>query len=122
MTPRHEELRKRYVADLREAKSQAERWWEEHAKARAGSKAKRDVAFMRRWPDGPASHPFVIAVIQKYLKACDQLNDLVDDDDFVPLNWFIVDRLDEKDSADLAKFTKSLSYWPIGLLDEEELV
>jgi hypothetical protein len=101
-----------------------------------------------RWPEGAASHPRVLAAIRKYWLACDALNqsrnlefldntaqpepvytlqfeheitpsaDEIVVDNFVDPHIFVSEWLiDEYD--DLASFIGRLSYWPIGLDDQD---
>jgi hypothetical protein len=74
---KHEGLLRAYVLELAAAKTLAEGWWSfllASDAARAGSSALGEQAVRRRWPDGPASHPRVLAVVRKYWLACDALN------------------------------------------------
>jgi hypothetical protein len=78
---RHEKLFEEYAKDLRNAKTRAEAWWKElHERTteEMGSKKLADRELAERWPDGPASHPWVIAVIRKYWLACEALNQEID--------------------------------------------
>lgn len=119
MSPRHKELRSQYIADLREAMGAANQWWKTLlARELQESLSAADAEVRRRWPDGPASHPLVIGVIQKYLKACTSLNAELGPDEAVPLNEFIIDGLDTRDSQDVLAFTDALTYWPIGMDDD----
>jgi hypothetical protein len=106
-----------------------------------------DVAdvLSERWPDGPASHPWVLAVIRKYWLACEAINEenaqidsaradveepeyvLSDDedrdeedssddeDDEIYPHIFVLEWLMTEENDDLATFLGSLSYWPVGL-------
>jgi hypothetical protein len=75
---RHDELFQQYVEELQENKSAAIAWWDDllvRETARAGGD--RDEALKRRerrWPFGPASHPFIIRVYRKYFLLCEELN------------------------------------------------
>ena len=118
MSPRHKELRKLYIEDLRQAMAVAQAWWKAMlAKELDESLAAAASEVKRRWPDGPASHPVVIGVIERYLKACDELN-AIDPDSAAYLNEFIIDGLDTVGSQDVLAFTDALTYWPIGLDDQ----
>lgn len=73
----HETLLKNYVAELASAHARAMTWWEALLKAalqRTGSAALARQEVRGRWPDGPASHPCVLAVVRKYWLLCDALN------------------------------------------------
>jgi hypothetical protein len=77
---RHEQLFEQYVEALQEAKKFAERWWMELVENElsiAGVLEEADKRLMRRWPNGPASHPRVLAVVRKYWLACNELNELI---------------------------------------------
>lgn len=65
----YQELFDAYVAELREAMAAAKGWWDTLV-----AKENEDVV-RRRWPFGPASHPFVIAVFRKWSLAVQDLND-----------------------------------------------
>lgn len=70
---RHEELLDQYARELRSAKARAERWWATLRSTGSGS----ERSLTERWPDGPASHPWVLAVIRKYWFRCEALNQQV---------------------------------------------
>jgi len=77
---RHEALLREYAKELRMAKRRAEAWWAELAKAiraQTADKKTADAVLGNRWPDGPASHPWVLAVIRKYWLACEALNEKI---------------------------------------------
>ena len=77
----HRELFEQYVAELAAARSDALAWWDEllalEAK-KAGSEEAARQALLLRWPHGPPSHPWVIAVFRKYFLACTRLNEEVE--------------------------------------------
>src|ERR1700730_7610672 len=78
---RHETLVQEYASELRAAKARAETWWAEltrQVRTQAGNKKLADQIMRSRWPDGPASHPFVLAVIRKYWLACEALNEQIE--------------------------------------------
>jgi hypothetical protein len=119
MTRKHRALLSEYIAEFREAKKVAEKWWQDLVGSEIDESWKAAVAAAkRRWPDGAPSHPFVVGVIVKYAKACDALNRSLDRADRVPINQFLIDALSSTDTEDLAEFTEPLSYWPLGL-DED---
>lgn len=140
----HDDLLASYAAELRGAKNAAEAWWAELvAEAMpADGDAKRAEAIVReRWPFGPASHPWVIAVFRKYWLACHSLNEenaaLADSDSepadpdegwgedsqspttTVPPRVFAIERLSGGDTEDLYDFILSLLFVPIGEKDGE---
>ena len=149
---RHEALLERYAEELTEAKRAAEEWWSAllaRETAATGSGRKAREGLRKRWPDGPASHPWVIHVIRKYWFACEALNEAIraaetdanereseeyvidtsEDADEEPEDYageeeiyphvFILECLLDGLHDSLATFIGNLSYWPIGL-DEEE--
>jgi hypothetical protein len=73
----YQRLFRRYVNDLHAAKDAATEWWDnllarETSERGSREEAEREVA--RRWPFGPASHPYINAVYRKYFIECEQLN------------------------------------------------
>jgi len=123
MTPQHRALLRQYYEELRRAKELAEAWWKELIGLEIDESWKAALAEVRRrWPDGPASHPYVIGTIVKYAKACDAINRSLDRSDRVPVNQFAIDALDSTDTQDLAKFTETLTYWPLGRGEDGRIV
>ena len=123
MTDRHRALLKEYRAEMRDAMKTAKKWWTTLVASEvteSGVAAEAEVA--RRWPDGAASHPLVIGTIVKFLHLCSELNRSVGQDEAVDLNRFAIEGLDSDASEDVAEFTESLSYWPIGFDDQGQLV
>jgi hypothetical protein len=58
----------------------ADLWWTDLVMSelsQAGDLGEVDKRLMRRWPNGPASHPRVLAVVRKYWLACDALNEVI---------------------------------------------
>lgn len=153
---KHEQLFEHYVKELCEAKEFSERWWKnlvksERSKAKVPEEA--DKRLRRRWPDGPASHPRVLAVVRKYWLACDALNGVIARDSSlnedepgskieyvlapspepeegkeyseeeaeeveeneVDPHIFVLEWLMDGDHDELGDFLGSLTYWPIGL-------
>ena len=139
VTREHRRLFRRYVAELRSVLKTADHWWHRLVAAESPDRAKGLESVHARWPDGPASHPCVIAVIQKYHRACESLNteladshrakkrggaahlDSTEGDLEVYPHIFLVDWLIGGETDDLADFLADLSYWPIGL-DAEDRV
>jgi hypothetical protein len=142
MVMRHETLLVRYVKELRTAKHMAEAWWEallieEQRNAVSEREARRRM--MQRWPSGPASHPFVIHVIQRYHQECEALNrawakesadgpggadrsQREEEPPFVYPHVFLVEWLLEDETEDLVDFLGDLAYWPIGLDEQNNVV
>lgn len=120
MTDEHRALFDRYVAELREARELAIRWWDALVEAEPGADyEEREASARLRWPDGAPSHPVVIGVIQKYLRLCDELNRRLARPQHVSLNRFAIDLLDSQRSGDVSDFLQ-LSYWPLGFDESEE--
>jgi hypothetical protein len=120
MTHEHQALLDQYYAEMRDAMSVAEAWWKQRLAAEVTESPRAaDAEVRRRWPDGAASHPLVIGVIQKYLRLCHELNERLGPELSEDLNRFVIEGLMSDESRDIAKFTRSLSYWPIGLSGNE---
>lgn len=78
---RHEKLLQQYADELRTAKHFAEQWWaylQAVERQKMGSQEIADRVLRRRWPDGPASHPRVLAVVRKYWLLCEDLNQAIE--------------------------------------------
>ena len=74
-------LVKEYADELRAAKTRAEQWWADLIALTGQGVGSSELAerFVRnRWPDGPASHPWVLAVIRRYWLACEALNEQIE--------------------------------------------
>ena len=74
----YDELFEAYVVEMREGMSRALAWWEEilaHEIKLVGQVDEAKLRVNRRWPFGPASHPYVIAIYRKYCLACDRINE-----------------------------------------------
>jgi hypothetical protein len=120
MTDEHQALLDQYYAEMRDAMSVAEAWWKQRLAAEVTESPRAaDAEVRRRWPDGAASHPLVIGVIQKFLRLCHELNERLGPELSEDLNRFVIEGLMSDESRDIAKFTRSLSYWPIGLSGNE---
>jgi hypothetical protein len=119
----HERLFARYVKELRDAKDVAEEWWQALLDAESAKTRDRDLALreiQRRWPLGPAAHPYVIGTIRKYFLACEALND--DGDEEVYPHVFVSEWLLDEDTEDLGDFMSVLNYWPIGLDSDGDFI
>src|SRR4029434_5701955 len=139
---RHEALLEEYASALRVAKGRAEQWWAELIVRIENDREERAA----RWPDGPASHPWVIAVIRKYWLACEALNETIEreggpsahpsepeyfladeetddrteeeaseEEEEIYPHVFVMEWLMTDEHDDLADFLGRLSYWPVGL-------
>jgi hypothetical protein len=138
----HDELFAEYVKELRAVKDAALAWWAELIAESSSEHGDRAEAVLReRWPFGPTSHPWVIAVYRAYWLACHRLNREIEatsgepeepsDPDAgwgedgespavtIPPNVFAVDMLSGGENEDLYDFILSLMYVPIGTKHEE---
>ena len=142
--PRHRELHAQYVEELRAAKVDVNRWWEELVSRTlelTASEIEAAEHLRKRWPVGPAAHPRFLAVIRNYYLACEDLNKLVgskiwnsdsrghrfvsnldaesedDADDDLPISpvLFVAESLFTEETDDLARIVGNLTYWPIGV-------
>jgi hypothetical protein len=147
MSTRHSELFKKYVDDLKQVKVQVDAWWNhllEEEESRAGVR--------QRWPNGPGVHPRVIAVLRQYYFACEELNLQIDREnesrarkreetspvlaldagdeepeeeemeESVNPSVFLTDGLVTPATEDLATFLAGVTYWPIGLNEQGQLL
>ena len=74
---RHQALFAHYVESLSLAKAAAEQWWAALLAAETqqlGSPEAAQQAVLERWPFGPTSHPYVIAVYRECFIACERIN------------------------------------------------
>jgi hypothetical protein len=74
----YDEVFGKYVKELTTARATAQEWWQalmaaETQRARSAEGAERAVR--PRWPMGPVSHPFVIAVYRKYYLEIEKFNE-----------------------------------------------
>jgi hypothetical protein len=129
METQHDILAQQYAEELQNAKLAAELWWKEllasETKKRGGVK-EATASIKRRWPLGPASHPYVVAILRKYWLACEALNEEIvanadnsGDDEVVSPPIFLCDFLLDGKHEKLAAFIAPLNYWPIGMEDDE---
>lgn len=135
----HDELFEAYVAALREAKQSAETWWDElldeQSKAAEDSRSAEETV-RKRWPFGPASHPWVIAVFREYYLRCEELNNEAEaaalEDAGGPSsegNWgsegehtqttipprvLVIEQLANDETEDLYDFVLNVRFVPIG--------
>jgi hypothetical protein len=114
MPATHQRLFTEYVEELRRSKEFAEQWW-----LTLNQKSSDQAAIQSRWPDGPVSHPRVVAVIQKYYRGCETMN-RIQNANLTP-NVFLEEWLMEPETEDLSDFLAGLSYWPIGLNENNEV-
>jgi hypothetical protein len=145
---RHEDLLQSYATELAAAKQFAEDWWARlHADElrKTGSHEAAARAVKARWPEGPPSHPRVLAVVRAYWLACQALNSVIERErrggleppepeyELVPgetpvapgedateeqevyPHVFVIEWLMDEGMDELADFLGALSYWPVGL-------
>lgn len=77
MGPLYRDLRIQYIAELRAAKNDVNKWWGDLVAAamdECGTEEAAESELRWRWPVGPAAHPRFLAVIRKYYLACHKLN------------------------------------------------
>ena len=138
MNERQKELLDSYVAELREAKKPVNVWWARLVAvelARAPNKVAAANELRRRWPNGPATHPRVIAIVRKYYLACERMNDEImaswgarealavdgsgaapeEREGTIPPAFFVGECLVTKDTEDVANIIAHFKYWPIGM-------
>jgi hypothetical protein len=131
MASRHDRLFDDYVQELRKAKGAAETWWKKLIVAemrKGGSREEAVSRIKRRWPMGPASHPYVVAVLRKYWLACEKLEQEIiagkretDDEAPIPPSAFLCESLLDGKHTKLAVFISPLNYWPIGNYEDDEV-
>jgi hypothetical protein len=129
METRRDRLFIQYAEELGRAKALAERWWNQLIASEAGTAEDLNGAaerLKRRWPLGPAAHPYIVAVIRKYWLACVGLNQEIaasadDSDEIVSPPVFLCEFLMDGKHEKLAAFIAPLTYWPIGMGDDDEL-
>jgi hypothetical protein len=76
----YDKLFEEYISEMKEARKEAEAWWESvlaEETETTGTREAAEKSVRNRWPFGPASHPYVIAVYRKYYMACEVLNQKV---------------------------------------------
>lgn len=70
-----------YVFELREALGAANEWWAKLQVKIAGETSSKEEAariIEARWPFGPSSHPFVLAVFRKYYLSVVAINEEIE--------------------------------------------
>jgi hypothetical protein len=141
MSPELTELHEAYVKELRDAKRRVERWFANLLKSHAKDSKAPDPK--RLWPMGPASHPWIIAVVRKYWFRCIELNakeespqptadegpsesrwgQETSEQDYGPIipKVFVYDLLAGEKTDDLYTFLQFLCFVPIGVKDGEDI-
>lgn len=74
----YQQLFDAYVDDMREAITDARRWWDALLAietARHGDESIAREALAQRWPFGIASHPYIVGVYRRWSLECQHLND-----------------------------------------------
>lgn len=140
----HNELFEAYVVSMREAKQLAEAWWNELLEEQAVASKDLLVAekmLRKRWPFGPASHPWVIEVFRDYYLRCEELNNQAEaeglndmsvppgeegwgtEDEYtqttIPPQVLVIEQLANDDTEDLYDFILNMRYIPIGQKGQE---
>jgi hypothetical protein len=127
----HEELFAKYCDDLQEAKTATLEWWSSLLKREeqvVGDHQQALANVQRRWPRGPVTHPFVVAVVRKYYFACEALNEEMEkkagggEPDHVYPHYFVTELLMDGEHDELLEFIAPLPYLPIGLDQESHFV
>lgn len=80
---RYDNLMKEYLAELREAREKALKWWDAlvaRETALTGDRTQALQALKMRWMVGPVSHPYVIAVYRKYFLKIIGINESLDEE------------------------------------------
>jgi len=141
----YDQLFDEYVAALTKAKQLSENWW--NVLLSEQIKISKDIhtatkALKQRWPFGPASHPWVIAVFREYYLRCEDLNNKSDDipsDDSnsppeetdwgiedepiaqttIPPRTLVIDNLATDETEELYDFILNLLFLPIGQKGEQ---
>lgn len=105
--------RKSLVSVLRDATE----WWDGRTEIfleELGSEKRARLENWREFPAGPASDPFLVALLRRTWLDCDALNRSGDVPQVAPecllLKWIV----DENDMA-TAEILSAMPYWPIGL-------
>ena len=132
-----------YARELRQDKEAAEAWWDDLKRAEANTNGGgKGLTLLKRWPFGPASHPWVINTYRKYYFLCKELNRELEGKRNVTggngeadiAKWgsqdteqvtgvepkvFVLDLLAGGETNDLYEFLMSLVYVPIGLKNDD---
>ncbi|MHC4328443.1 MAG: hypothetical protein ACYSWW_10020 [Planctomycetota bacterium] len=130
METRHDKLFSQYAKEMQQAKLASEIWWEKLIASdtkKEGSREEAIALVKQRWPLGPASHPYVVAILRKYWLACEKLNqeilesgdDSGDEESVSPI-IFLCDYFLDGKHYKLATFIAPLNYWPIGMEDNDD--
>lgn len=120
MSPDHRILFREYCAALEEARVRTNIWWADIVgEARHGSTdADAESELRRRWPRGPGTHPFIVAVVRQYFLACEELNERMRAEEEVPPHVFVGELLLAPETDRLSRIVAAFGYWPVGV-DEE---
>jgi hypothetical protein len=122
MPTRHEELFEEYLKEMRDAQALAEAWWKDLVKKAGAAEARR------RWPLGPAAHPRVIHLLRKYWFKVEDINRDIEagkgkkGEDVVYPQHLLADGLLDGKNDDLAQWLNTLTYWPLGLDENDDYV
>ena len=122
MPTRHEELFKEYLKEIRGAQALAEAWWKDLVKKAGAGEARR------RWPLGPAAHPRVIDLLRKYWFKVEDINRDLEagtgkkGEEVTYPQHLLADELLDGKNDDLAEWLNTLTYWPLGLDENDDYV
>jgi hypothetical protein len=117
----HRSLFNTYVRELREAKKNAESWWQgliDSEESRIGNRHEAETNVRLRRPAGYVVHPGVIDTIRRFWLGCLRTNDTLPTQDRVAPETFVLRWLEQEGEHDLADFVSALPYWPMGM-DEQ---
>jgi hypothetical protein len=130
-----EEIRDRYVDELRQLLPELEAWW-------AALQERRGDAVWKIWPTGLSGHPRIMEIFRRHYLQIDELNkaalasEAEEDDDTTEEHWGKDDLGDSASmeaaadwlifdipavAPDLAELVEGICFLPIGLNDEDEL-
>lgn len=114
----YQALFKKYRKELKKVMSEAVDWWQGRVEVLTEDLGDAKAARLQNWrelPAGPASDPYVVAVIRKYWLACHALNDsMPKTSQIAPQEFLLAWVVAEGDDA-TAEILSGMPYWPIGL-------
>ena len=117
-SPKHRDLFREYVSELRRVKKWAEDWWQALLRAEESRIGDPGLALQNvrgRWPVGPAATQRVVAVIRRFWLACATLNEQNRNAGQVAPEVLLLQWLMGEGHDDLAEFLSRIPFWPVGL-------